>query len=107
NEFSGYLIISPSKPTLFRTSLDYFPAPNPELFPRPPCYFRADYQSAFPARANQCWSMDLMSDSLFCGRRFRTLNLVDDFNREASVLPVTRGTRLKYSSCSVLTEQNG
>jgi putative transposase len=27
--------------------------------------------------------MDFMSDSLFCGRRFRTINVVDDFNREA------------------------
>ena len=24
-----------------------------------------------------------MCDSLFCGRRFRTLNIVDDFSREA------------------------
>lgn len=27
--------------------------------------------------------MDFMSDSLFCSRRFRTFNVVDDFNREA------------------------
>lgn len=25
-----------------------------------------------PATLNQCWSIDFMSDSLFCGRRFRT-----------------------------------
>ena len=36
-----------------------------------------------PATANQCWSMDFMSDALMCGRRFRTFNVVDDFNREA------------------------
>lgn len=29
-----------------------------------------------------------MSDSLFCGRRFRALNVVDDFNREALVIEV-------------------
>lgn len=32
---------------------------------------------------NQCWSMDFMSDALWCGRRFRTFNVVDDHNREA------------------------
>jgi putative transposase len=32
--------------------------------------------------------MDLMSDSLADGRRFRTLNIVDDFSRECIVLEV-------------------
>ncbi|WP_371826049.1 IS3 family transposase [Photobacterium sp. GJ3] len=41
-----------------------------------------------PATANYCWSMDFMSDSLFCGRRFRTFNLVDDFNREALAIEI-------------------
>lgn len=36
-----------------------------------------------PVAMNQCWSADFMSDALWCGRRFRTFNLVDDFNREA------------------------
>jgi len=34
------------------------------------------------ATANHCWSMAFMCDSLFCGRRFRTFNVVDDFKRE-------------------------
>ena len=43
---------------------------------------------AVPATANQCWSMDFMSDSLFCGRRFRTFNVLDDFNREALAIEI-------------------
>lgn len=43
---------------------------------------------AVPTQANHCWSMDFMSDSLFCGRRYRTFNLVDDFNREALAIEV-------------------
>lgn len=38
---------------------------------------------AVPGQINQSWSMDFMSDALWCGRRFRTFNVVDDFNREA------------------------
>jgi len=37
---------------------------------------------AVPASENRSWSMDFMSDALKCGRKFRTFNVVDDFNRE-------------------------
>lgn len=43
---------------------------------------------AVPVTVNHCWSLDFMSDSLQCGRRFRTFNLVDDFNREALAIEV-------------------
>ena len=36
-----------------------------------------------PEQPNVCWSADFMSDSLTNGRYFRTLNVIDDFNREA------------------------
>lgn len=36
-----------------------------------------------PSSANQVWSIDFMSHSLYCGRRFRALNIIDDYNREA------------------------
>jgi putative transposase len=36
-----------------------------------------------PARPNEVWSADFMSDALWSGRRFRTFNVLDDFNREA------------------------
>ncbi len=32
---------------------------------------------------NQVWSLDFISDALRDGRRFRTLNVLDDYNREA------------------------
>lgn len=38
---------------------------------------------ATPEAFNQSWSVDFMHDALVCGRRFRTFNVVDDFNREA------------------------
>jgi putative transposase len=38
---------------------------------------------AVPVQSNQTWSLDFMSDSLSDGRTFRTLNVLDDFNREA------------------------
>jgi len=36
-----------------------------------------------PETINQVWSMDFMSHSLYAGRRFRVLNVIDDYNREA------------------------
>ena len=36
-----------------------------------------------PRAINEVWSMDFMHDQLEDGRSFRTLNVIDDFNREA------------------------
>ena len=38
--------------------------------------------------ANQVWSVDFMSDTLSSGRRFRTLNIVDDYTRECLAIEV-------------------
>lgn len=38
---------------------------------------------AQPSRINVSWSMDFMSDALMAGKRFRTVNVLDDCNREA------------------------
>jgi putative transposase len=36
-----------------------------------------------PTRTNQMWTMDFTRDSLASGRKFRTLNLMDGYTREA------------------------
>lgn len=41
-----------------------------------------------PIRPNQRWSMDFTADQLADGRRFRTLNIIDDFTREALEIEV-------------------
>lgn len=42
---------------------------------------------------NHCWSMDFASDSLFNGRRFRALTVVDIFSRECLGIEVDQGIK--------------
>ncbi|MEO7113333.1 MAG: IS3 family transposase [Polyangiaceae bacterium] len=49
---------------------------------------RLRVQPPAPTKINQRLSMDFMLDSLSNGRRFRTLNVVDDFSRESLVIEV-------------------
>ncbi len=41
-----------------------------------------------PARPDQRWSMDFVSDALADGRVFRTLNIIDDYSRECVAIEV-------------------
>lgn len=41
-----------------------------------------------PDMANECWSADFMSDSLYSGQRFRTFNVLDDYNRECLAIEI-------------------
>lgn len=43
---------------------------------------RAKQQLFQPEGINQVWSLDFMHDSLWCGRSFRMLNIIDDYNRQ-------------------------
>ncbi len=60
---------------------------------------RSPFPLVVPAMANDCWSMDFMSDALQHGHRFRTFNVLDDYNREIlgidinSSIPASRVTR--------------
>lgn len=48
-----------------------------------------------PNSINQVWSIDFMSDSLWDGRKFRLLNIIDDYNRE--ILTMEADTSLPAS----------
>ena len=41
-----------------------------------------------PKAINQSWPVDFMHDALVSGRRFRTFNMLDDFNREALAVEI-------------------
>ncbi len=41
-----------------------------------------------PLQPSYCWSLDFMHDALASGRTFRTLNVIDDFARDALAIEI-------------------
>ena len=49
---------------------------------------RAKQQLFEPSAANQVWSMDFMHDSLWNGKKYRLLNIMDDYKRQVLAIEV-------------------
>lgn len=49
---------------------------------------RIKLELSVPDAPNQMWSIDFMSDSFTDSRKFRLLNVIDDFNRESLAIEV-------------------
>ena len=72
-----------------------------------------------PLVPNHVWSADFMSDMLYGGKRFRTFNMIDDFNREVvhieidtsitggRLIRIFERLRLERSLPNVLRVDNG
>lgn len=62
-----------------------------------------------PTAPNERWSMDFVSDQLSNGRRFRVLNVIDDFSREmvGQLVDVSIGGRQVARFLDFLIEQRG
>ena len=52
---------------------------------------------------NACWSMDFVSDSLFDGRRFRALTIVDNYSREC--LAIEAGQSIKGQDVAAVMDR--
>lgn len=62
-----------------------------------------------PFTANQEWAIDFMSDALIDGRRFRTLNIIDQFNRKCLGIYVRNSipARQVINQLKLIIETNG
>ncbi len=49
---------------------------------------RVQHPLAAPAQLNHTWALDFMTDTLYDGRHFRTLNVIDEGNREGLAIEV-------------------
>jgi len=55
---------------------------NLRIKPKKRLYRDKPDKLSVPDKINETWSMDFMHDQLSDGRKFRTFNVIDDFNRE-------------------------
>ncbi len=64
---------------------------------------------AIPQEPNQRWSLDFLSDLLACGRRFRMLNVIDDYSREClgCVVDTSLSGRRVVRELSAIAERRG
>ena len=66
-------------------------------------------QMAIRQKPNQRSSLDFVSDSLVCGRRFRLLNVIDDYSREclACIVDTSLSGRRVVRELSAIAERRG
>ena len=64
---------------------------------------------AIPQEPNQRWSLDFVSDALACGRRFRLLNVIDDYSREclACIVDTSLSGRRVVRELAAIAERRG
>lgn len=58
---------------------------------------------AAPATLNRVWALDFMHDTFYGGRRFRTLNVIDEVNRECLAIEI--GTSIPSTRVVRVMEQ--
>lgn len=49
-----------------------------------------------PTKVNEVWAMDFMHDQLICGKKIRTLNLIDKLSRECLWIELDYGLRSNH-----------
>lgn len=64
---------------------------------------------AIPQEPSQRWSLDFVSDALACGRRFRLVNVIDDYSREwlACIVETALSGRRVIRELSAIAERRG
>ena len=66
-------------------------------------YPRAKKPLVVPPTPSAAWSVDFTADALWNGRRFRTFNVLDDFNREALHIEIDTSLPTRRSSRAIMS----